>query len=197
MSSPALLLSLLLAPRAALELPPPPEIPVRTIESSPPGERVGFTARLDPFRPWLLAQLQLGRRLSDPGRFTLGGDLRLGLPVNLYGLGEIGAGVVPTASVAAHWGLRDHATFGLAVGALEASEKGLYPGTHTGSGLVLITEAVAPFARAGGARLGWSLSLLALVRGPSFALSYTRIPLEGGAEHALLFSVGLNLAGIR
>lgn len=197
LSSPALLLSLLLAPRPALELPPPPAMPARTIESSPPGERVGATARFDVFSPWLIPQLQLGRRTSDPGRFTIGGSLRFGLPISLYGYGRIGGGVAPTASVAAHRGLRDHATFGLAIGALEASPKGLYSAPYGGAALALVVEGVAPFSRSDGARLGWSLSLLAIVRGPTIGLVYTRIPLDGGAESALLLSVGYNLVGVK
>ena len=178
------------APRK-LVLPPPPEMPTRTIQSDPPAARIEDRPQLDFFQPWGLLHVAVGRRLGDEGRFTIGLQARLAAPIRLYGHARRGYGIAPTGSLSAHTGFRSHATGGLALGLLEDRRDFYTPP----SGFVFIGEVAVPFSGQDGARLGFSGSLFTTFRGPALGLGYTRFPLAAGVSHALLLTLGVNLVG--
>ncbi|MFO0661923.1 MAG: hypothetical protein U0165_19130 [Polyangiaceae bacterium] len=174
---------------APLRLPEPPTFEVKVIESSPPGARVTDTLRLDPFEPWGLAGVGAGRRFTDPSSFALLASLRLGVPLNLYGHGRIGFGVVPTGSVETIGSFPDHASAGVALGILEHRRDHYTPS----SALVFIPEALFPFRHTNQAKTGGKFSLLFMPRGPFFAMTYEYVPNAGPTIHAFTLSLGVNL----
>lgn len=181
---PGLLADAAATPR--LELPPPPSVPVRTIESSPPGARIGSTLRFDLFEPWLLGGVLTARNLTAGG-WGFGGEIRLALPVRLYGQGRTGFGFAPVAAATSVGAFRDHMSFGGAVGFFEnRRDRKVSP-----SALAFSFEAVRPF-RMDGAGWGWSASALFMARGPWVAVAYTRIPGPQEASGALFLRLGLN-----
>lgn len=193
LAAPLALAGLLAAPDAArprLELPPPPPVEIKTIESNPPGARIENTLRLSLFEPWLLGGVA-GLRSFSASRFALGAEARLAFPVRVYGRDRTGYGVAPTAAVITLGGLRDHASFGLALALLEERRD-----SKTGpSAFALVIEAALPFDR-DGASLGLSTSLFFMARGPWVSLGYARIPEAGGPTSALLLKLGVNFTDL-
>jgi hypothetical protein len=172
-----------------LKLPPPPDIATQTYESSPPGARIDDTLRFDPFDPWVLAGVGASRRVSAPEAFGLVANLRLGLPINVYGAGRTGFGFVPTASIETIGSFPDHVSTGLALGLLEQTRDRYTPS----SAIALIGEAEFPFRHAQGAKTGGKISLVFLARGPFVSLGYSFLPTSGDTIHALTLCVGVNL----
>jgi hypothetical protein len=116
-----------------------------------------------------------------------GGEVRLALPVRVYGRGRTGFGFAPVAAATSLGSFRDHAGLGGVVGFFEDRRD-----RHTSpSALALSFEGVRPF-RGDGSGWGWSSSLLLLARGPWVALGYTRIPEVQGPSSALTLRLGLH-----
>ncbi len=186
--APLVLPGLLAGPPAAprLDLSPPPVVEKRTIESSPPGARIQETLRIDLFEPWLLGGVLAARNLTTRS-WGFGGELRLALPVRIYGRRRTGFGFAPTAAATSLGSFRDHAALGGAVGFFEdRRDRRTSP-----SALTLSFEGVRPF-RGEGSGWGWSSSLLFMARGPWVALGYTRIPEVQGPSSALTLRIGLH-----
>lgn len=171
---------------ARLELPPPPAVSVRTIESSPPGARIEETLRFHLFEPWLLGGVLTTRNLTTK-RWGFGGEIRLGLPVQVYGRGRTGLGFAPVAAAISVGSFRDYMSFGGAIGFFEdRRDRKTSP-----SALALSVEAARPF-RGEGSGWGWSTSVLFMARGPWIALGYTRLPDVQGTSSALFLRLGLD-----